>query len=261
MTLLVLIFLSMTAQVMLPRELSSSTQYFCGFKDEDVEILGESQTPPLLVGLNGKPIPWRPIRIHLDTSNIQHLDEDHIKYLTDVVTAQAHKILQGVVQVRSEEWIDQDEEIIYKCTHRDLVKIPEIYRKKGVKADFIVFLAVTSSESKLNSIGKANPCYWQKDTKRPLAGFVVLDYDYFKPFKKPTEKSAIGSDRADQVTSKLGVNKVKQDVYNYLHELLHTLIFSKMLFKEFPDVDGESQMGECSREKSKNMLELYFKIY
>lgn len=242
------------------RILEERTESVCEFQDEDVDDLGMSQTAPMLkTGKNGEPL-WRPIKIHVDTDNIKHLSQEYQSYLTDVVIAQAHKILGGIVQVQSEGWIDQNQEIINKCNHRDLVKVSDRYKTEPVRADFIVFISVTPGNKKLNSIGKANPCYLEKSTNRPLAGFVILDYHNFQPNRESRETSRDKSGNFNAEEPSLAANQIKQDVYNYLHELLHTLIFSTMLFEQFPDVEGQPQMGECTREHSNTFLFFMFHV-
>ena len=251
-SLLVLIMTSTVATLKFgewSRVLEERTVSFCGFRDEDVKELGMSQTVPALEnGKDGEPL-WHPIKIHVDTYNIKHLSQEYQSYLKDVVIAQAHQILMGLVQVQSDGWIDQNEEIIKKCNFRDNIVVQKRYEREPVKADFIIFIAVTTGKVKQNFVGKANPCYWENGTSRPLAGFVVLDYHSFQPNRKSRETSADKFGNSSSHKPRLATNQIKQDVYNYLHEILHALIFSQKLFEKFPDFEGQPQMGECSKEK------------
>ena len=95
---------------------------------------------------------------------------------------------------------------------------PSILKKGGVAADYIILLDSALDEES-SWVAESYSCYLSSSSKRPYIAKTVFNRDLLK-------------DASDNILLH------EKNTYLLLHEMLHTLGFSKSLYKYFLDVNG-----------------------
>ena len=160
-----------------------------------------------------------PIKFHVDTSNVKGISAELREYLVKLVVKEGNKVFASKISLRNLKPtpIRGNASIKYQCGYDSIVKIPSEYGYQTYEADFILFIA-TDDTGNDGTLAYATSCY-KGLKKRPIAGFAV-----FNPYYMKVENG-----------------KLDNDIATYVHEVLHALIFSSDLWKNFPRVNGKSQ--------------------
>jgi hypothetical protein len=151
-----------------------------------------------------------PFKVHVDDSNLEDLPDELREYLVNVVAKQGNKIFAEKISVKGYQSIPASKAIYESCEDNPIIKIPEHYDYEDTDADFLLFLGFMDKDD--GTLAYATPCLMEKGTLRPNVGFAVFNIKYLDPAK----------------------GNLDNDVATYVHEVLHALVFSGELFKNFP---------------------------
>ena len=194
----------------------------CGFKHNLVPELGLSK--PLPSNITNDPLRRRlassshPFKVHIDTSNVRGVSDKLREYLVDLVATKGNEIFASKIKIQSNQYIEGNSNIRRYCSYDTIVQVPNSYDTEGTDADFILFLA-TDDTGNDGTLAYATACYLDGQTRRPTVGFAVVNPYYMKHDS----------------------GKLDNDVATYVHEVLHALVFSSQLWKNFPKVNGQDQ--------------------
>merc|ERR1740139_16148 len=192
----------------------------CGFKHNMVPKLGIGK--PLSKNILEDPkrklySGAHPIKIHVDTSNV-NVSDDLKSYLVDLVVKEGNRIFAEKIGVTGPQVIEGHRNIPNHCSYENIVRVPDSYAESSIDADFILFLSAHDTGND-GTLAYASACYLEAGTGRPNIGFAVFNPYYLNAADK----------------------KLDNDVATYVHEVLHALVFSSQLWKQFPKVNGKSQ--------------------
>lgn len=155
-----------------------------------------------------QPMPWRPIRVTIDYSNINAtgVSDEMIEYFSRTVVPTAVKTIQDTLQVRGYKEI-----YAFNTTGCDsLVTLPDTYKNKEIDTDLLLFVNLRKEEG--NHSAWAVPCLYATYDKRPV--MVVL--------------------QANLNSFVISQEKVSLDIASVLHELIHGIALSPTLYNMFP---------------------------
>ena len=195
----------------------------CGFKHNLLKKIGVGR--PLSKKITQDPkhrVLWgsgpHKFKVHLDTSNVKGVTTEVKDYLVNLVAKHGNKIFAEKIGITGYGVVESNANIPKYCSYDNIVQVPSDYGHYDTDADFILFLA-TDDTGNDGTLAYATACFLEHGTKRPNVGFAVVNPYYLKP--------------------RLG--KLENDVATYVHEVLHALVFSSTLWKNFPLVNGKTQ--------------------
>ena len=194
----------------------------CGFKHNLVPEMGMSN--PLPLDITNDPLRRKlassshPFKVHVDTSNVKGISSELREYLVDLVAKEGNNIFASKIKIQSNQYIEGNPSIRRYCSYDSIVQVPSSYDSQGTDADFLLFLA-TDDTGNDGTLAYATACYLDGQTRRPTVGFAVVNPYYMKH----------------------DAGKLDNDVATYVHEVLHALVFSSQLWKNFPKVNGMDQ--------------------
>ena len=194
----------------------------CGYKHNMIPKLGLSDPMP-------KRITEDPMRrklysqshrfkVHLDTSNVRGISDELREYLVDLVAKEGNAIFASKIGISGYQVVPANSRIDRYCNYEHIIKVPEKYKYQDVDADFILFMG-TDDTGDDGTLAYATACFLDRSNKRPNTGLAVFNPYYLDP----------------------GKGKLDNDVATYVHEVLHALVFSSQLWKNFPPVNGYPQ--------------------
>jgi hypothetical protein len=154
---------------------------------------------------------WRPLRIHLDYSRIEHLNSTDVTDLKEKIMPKTKQVFESILKVKQ---MKNKLRLNSTCDESD---VPEIYKEEGVDADIVIFVKIDESGFFLQNKIEAAAIHCLQDsiTRRPIAGFIT-----FKP-----ELGIANSTAVDYM------------VWLALHEITHVLVFNDSLYPDFIDKD------------------------
>jgi hypothetical protein len=162
---------------------------------------------------------WKPIRIHLDYSQIDNnsnFKQADIEALKEKIMPTTIKVFESIVKVKQfKEKLKLNAE---KC---DDIQIPaDKYKEgegEGVDADLVIFVKIDDTNFFLDNHIEAAAihCLQDSTTKRPVAGFII-----FKPDLLVKDSAAV-----DYI------------IWLAIHEITHIFVFNDALYEDFIDKD------------------------
>ena len=195
----------------------------CTFSFNILDKVGFSEALPNAVIDDPERIRLRTVphhmKIEVDISNVRGVTQDQKDYLLKTVMPEGNKILSSKIKLRSNQFILRNRRVGRVCPYRSIVKIPEKYEYTDVNADVLLFLA-TDNTGDNGTLAYAAACLLDQDSRRPVAGFVVINPFYLNPDS----------------------GNLENHIATYVHEVLHVLIFNRTLWDNFPPLgNGLSQ--------------------
>ena len=194
----------------------------CGYKHDLIPELGISEEMPARITQD----PLRrkmysqshPFKIHVDTSNVQGISQELREYLVDLVVKEGNAVLASKIGITGYQVVPSNSQIQRYCNYEHIVAVPDGYKYNDIDADYLLFLA-TDDTGDDGTLAYATACFLDRGTRRPTTGLAVFNPYYLDPAK----------------------GKLDNDVATYVHEVLHALVFSSSLWKNFPPVNGYPQ--------------------
>lgn len=149
---------------------------------------------------------YRPINIHLDFTNVNTDDPIKQSFIKDVLSTELVRRLQSFIQLSGPTKIPRFS--ITDC--ENMSPTPEVFSKSSTVADLILIVGTIVEDS--DFIAYAAPCLYSSYNSRPLVGIVNINLQHLK----------VRKDKIDAFVSMM------------LHEVMHVLVLSPILYNSYP---------------------------
>ena len=153
---------------------------------------------------------WTPIRIYYDFSNIS-TSPAVLTYLSSTIFKMVQTRLQATVSIRNPTNIAP-----FSVTNCPDLNIPAAYKTQTTFADLLIFVQLYTTSD--NTIAYASPCLFAQTDSRPTVGMIHINLSYLK----------------------WGADQIDATISTCLHESLHVMIISPVLYGNYPTSNNKT---------------------
>lgn len=166
--------------------------------------------------------------IQIDYSNLRNLSKLERVFLRIFIVPRAIEKIAGLVRVKVREKLRLKDKDIRNCND-EFITVPDYYRDKSFRVDFIVF--VNSLELESDTFAMTSSCVFSRSAGRSVAANLI----YNKSFLDLTKQG------------------IEDAVETVQHEMIHAMVFDNELLKRLPR-NSDGQPGVFSDDDGRRFL-------